>query len=267
MSSFGISVSALNAAQAGLNTTSNNIANANTPGYSRESIVQAVMPAQNTGSGYFGEGVNVTTVVRNYNQFLNTQLNQTQTQSSSLSTQYGLAQQVSNLLGGTGNTLSQSMQDFFTSVNAVANAPQSTAARQTLIGSAQTMVDGFQSTSQSLNQIRTGLNGEITGSVNLINSYATEIASLNSQITLAQAASPTQPPNSLLDQRDQLVNQLSQQIGVSTVNETNGSMDVFIGNGQSLVLGTQTTTLQTVTSPTDPTALDVAYSNNGFLGS
>ncbi|BCK86697.1 hypothetical protein MIZ01_0463 [Sideroxyarcus emersonii] len=265
MSIYGIAVSALNAAQAGLTTTSNNIANANTPGYSRQQIIQAAMQPQNTGSGYLGQGVNVTTVVRRYDQFLGAQVLEAQTQSSSLNTQLGLAQQVSNLLGGTNGGMTPSMQDFFTAVNAVANAPQSVPARQTMIGSAQSLVNGFQTMNQSLNQIRDGLNGQITSSVAQINSYATQIASLNDKIVQMQANNPNQPPNDLLDQRDQLVNQLSQQIRVSTIKQGNGSMDVFIGNGQSLVLGNQTTTLQAVPSTTDPTALEVAYTNNGTV--
>lgn len=265
MSIYGIAVSALNAAQAGLTTTSNNIANANTPGYSRQQIVQAAMLPQNTGSGYLGQGVNVTTVVRRYDQFLGAQVLEAQTQSSNLNTQLGLAQQVSNLLGGTNGGLTPSMQDFFTAVNAVANAPQSVPARQTMIGSAQSLVNGFQTMNQSLNQIRDGLNGQITSSVAQINSYATQIASLNDKIVQMQANNPNQPPNDLLDQRDQLINQLSQQIRVSTIKQGNGSMDVFIGNGQSLVLGNQTTTLQAVPSTTDPTALEVAYTNNGTV--
>ena len=263
MSIFGIAVSALNAAQAGLTTTSNNIANANTPGYSRQSIIQTGMLPQNTGSGFFGQGVNVTTVVRQYDQFLSAQVLEAQTQSSNLSTQLGLSQQVSNLLGDTTGGLTPTLQDFFSSVNAVANAPQSVPARQSMIGSAQTFVNRLQTLNQSLNQIRDGLNGQISNSVTSINSYAKQIAALNAKIVQLQANTPNQLPNDLMDQRDQLVNQLSQEIRVSTIKQGDGSMNVFIGNGQSLVLGNQTMTLQTVTSTTDPTALEVAYSNNG----
>lgn len=261
MSIYGIAVSALNAAQAGLTTTSNNIANANTPGYSRQAIIQAGMLPQNTGSGYFGQGVNVTTVVRRYDQFLGAQVLEAQTQTSNLNTQLGLAQQVSNLLGSTSSGLTPAMQNFFTAVNAVANAPQSVPARQTMISSAQSLANGFQTMNQNMNQIRDGLNGQISASVTQINSYAKQIAALNDKIVQLQANTPNQAPNDLLDQRDQLVNQLSQEIRVSTIKQSDGSMNVFIGNGQSLVLGNQTTTLQTVTSTTDPTALEVAYLN------
>ena len=263
MAIFGISVSALNAAQAGLATTSNNIANANTPGYSREQIVQTQMLPQNTGSGFMGQGVSVSTVQRQYDQFLTAQVLAAQTQSSNLNTQLGLSQQVSNLLGDSSGGLTPTLQDFFTAANGVANAPQSVPARQAMIGSAQTLVGRFQSLSQNLNQIRDGLNGQISNSVTQINSDASQIATLNAQIVQAQANNPNQPPNALLDQRDQLVNQLSQQIRVSTISQGDGSVNVYIGNGQGLVLGNKTMALQTITSSTDPTALEVAYSNNG----
>jgi flagellar hook-associated protein 1 FlgK len=263
MAIYGIGVSALNAAQAGLATTSNNIANANTPGYSVEQIVQTQMLPQNTGSGFIGQGVSVSTVQRQFSQFLNGQVLSAQTQSSNLNTQLGLAQQVSNLLGDPNGGLTPNLQNFFISVNAVANAPQSVPARQAMIGSAQTLVGNFQSLSQNLNQTRDSLNGQISSSVTSINSYATQIAALNTQIVQAQANNPNQAPNALLDQRDQLVNQLSQQISVSTIKQGDGSMNVYIGSGQSLVLGNKTMQLQTIASSTDPTALQVAYSNNG----
>lgn len=261
MNIYGIGVSALNAAQAGIATTTHNIANASTPGYTRQEIIQTAQLPQNTGAGYFGQGVNVTNVVRRYDQFLGAQVLEAQTQASNLSTQLGLSQQVSNLLGDSSGGLTPVMQDFFSAVNAVANAPQSVPARQTMIGSAQSLVGRFQTLDQSLKQIRDGLNGQISNSVTTINGIAKQIASLNDKIVQLQANTPNQPPNDLLDQRDQLVNQLSQEIRVTTLKQSDGSMNVFIGSGQSLVVGNQASTLKTVTSTTDPTALEVAYYN------
>lgn len=261
MNIYGIGVSALNAAQAGIATTTHNIANASTPGYSRQGILQTAQLPQNTGSGYFGQGVNVTNVVRQYDQFLSAQVLEAQTQTSNLNTQLGLSQQVSNLLGDSSGGLTTVLQDYFSAVNAVSNAPQSVPARQTMVSSAQSLVGRFQALDQNLNQIRDGLNGQISGSVTSINSYAKQIASLNDKIVQLQANSPSQPPNDLLDQRDQLVNQLSQEIRVTTLKQSDGSMNVFIGSGQSLVMGNQASTLRTVTSATDPSALEVAYYN------
>jgi flagellar hook-associated protein 1 FlgK len=162
---YGIGVSALKAAQAGISATSHNIANVNTPGFSRQEILQTSELPQNTGAGFFGQGANVTNVVRQYDIFLGSQVLQAQTQSSNLSTQLGLAQQVSNLLGDSNGSLSPALQDFFTAVNTVANAPESIPARQTLIGSAQSLVNRFQALDQRLGEIRDGLNGQISNSV------------------------------------------------------------------------------------------------------
>lgn len=260
---YGIGVSALKAAQAGITATSHNIANANTLGFSRQEILQTAELPQNTGAGFFGQGANVTTVLRRYDQFLGAQVLEAQTQASTLTTQLGLSQQVSNLLGDTNGGLTPALQDFFSSVNAVSNAPESVPARQAMLGSAASLVNRFQTLDQRVNQIRDGLNGQITNSVSLINSYAKQIAALNDTIVQLQARTPGQPPNDLLDQRDQLINQVSQEIRVSKINQPDGSVDVFIGNGQSLVVGSKVSTLQAVASTTDPSALEVAYVNNG----
>ncbi len=260
-----IGVSALKAAQAGIATTTHNIANANTPGYSRQEVLQAAQVPQNTGAGYFGQGANVTNVVRRYDQFLGVQTLEAQTQSSNLTAQFELAQQVSNLFGDPNGGLTPALQDFFSSVNTVSNAPESIAARQTMIGSGQSLVNRLDTFDQRLSQIRESLNGRMTSSVTLINSYANQIAALNDNIVQLQSKISGQVPNDLLDQRDILVSQLSQEIRVTTVAQSDGSLDVFIGNGQSLVVGNQIASLQTVTSATDPTSLEVAYFNNGKL--
>lgn len=264
---YGIGVSALKVAQAGISVTSHNIANVNTPGYSRQEVLQSALVPQNTGTGFFGQGADVVGVKRHYDEFLNAQLTEAQTQSSSLATQFGLSQQVSNLLGDINGGLTPTLQDFFNAVNTVADAPESVAARQTMIGSAQSLTNSLQTLDQRLTEIRNGLNGQIGNSVALINSYAKQIAALNDNIIRAQAqGSPNQPPNDLLDQRDQVLAQLSQEIRVSSIKQPDGSMDVFIGNGQSLVIGSQSSRLQTATSQTDQTALEVVYVNSQGVG-
>ncbi len=264
---YNIGVSALKVAQAGISVTSHNIANANTPGYSRQEIIQGTQLSQNLGSGYFGAGADVLSVTRQYSEFLGAQLTAAQTRSSNLNAQYDLSVQVSNLLGDTNGGLSTALQDFFAAANTVANAPESLAARQTMIGSAQSLNNRFQTLNSRLNEIRDGLNGQISNSASLINSYAKQIAVLNDNIVTAQAQNgPNQLPNDLLDQRDYLVSQLSMEIGVTSVKQVDGSMDVFIGNGQSLVIGTQVSSVQVTTSATDPSTLELAYvSNKGAI--
>ena len=259
---FSIGLSGLNAAQAGLATTQHNIANANTPGYSMQQIVQSANTAQYTGSGYIGEGTNVITVKRVYNDFLNTQILQGQTQASQLSTYQTQVTQIDNMLADPNAGLSPALQGFFNSANTVANSPNSVPARQTLLSSAQSLAARFQSLNQQLTDINNSLNSQIGTSVTTVNSLAQQIATLNQNIVLAQGTG--QPPNDLLDQRDQLISQLNQQIQSTVVKQTDGSYNVFVGNGQPLVVGNQSFGLKAVPSLTDPTRSEVAYTANGI---
>jgi flagellar hook-associated protein 1 FlgK len=260
---FSSSLSGLNAAMYEMNTTQHNIANANTPGYTRQVVTLGTQPAQASGSGFIGQGVSVTGVKRMYDQFLTSQVLQQQGQASYLNTYLGSMTQVDNLVSNTTSGVSSAMQGVFNAVNGLANAPASVPARQTVLSSAQAAVDSFQSMSQGLSSISTALNGQISNSVQSINTFAAQIATLNASITSAMAASSGQPPNDLLDQRDHLVSQLNQQVAATTQQQPDGSMSVFIGSGQALVVGNQAMALQVVQNPNDPSKVDVAYLNNG----
>jgi flagellar hook-associated protein 1 FlgK len=260
---FSIGLSGLNAAQAGLTTTQHNIANANTAGYNRQQIVQSTNLPQYTGAGYLGQGTNVSGVKRIYDDFLNGQILQGQAQSSQLSTYLAQVSQIDNVLADPAAGMSPAMQDFFNSMNLVANSADSIPARQALLSSAQSMVSRFQAINQQFSDMSNSLNGQIATSVTSINSFAQQIATLNQSITLAQGVSGGQPPNDLLDQRDQLISQLNQEVKVSVLKQTDGSYNVFVGSGQPLVVGNQAFALKTVQSTTDPTRTEVAYSANG----
>ncbi|MES1983108.1 MAG: flagellar hook-associated protein FlgK [Pseudomonadota bacterium] len=256
---FGISISGMNSAQIGLATTEHNIANANTPGFSRQQIVVSSSPGQYTGAGFIGQGSNVTTVKRIYDQFLASQTVAAQGQAAQLNTYSSQIQQINNMLADPNAGLAPALQDFFGAVNGAANSPESQPARQTLLSSAQTLSVRFQTLNQQLVSINNGVNGQITASVGNINSYAQQIAALNQNI--ASATSTGQPPNDLMDQRDQLITQLNQEITASVVKQSDGSYFVSVGNGQLLVAGSQAYSLQTVQSLNDPTKLEVAAGN------
>jgi len=255
---LGISVSALNAAQVGLATTEHNIANANTPGFTRQTVDFAARQAQLTGAGFVGQGVDATSVTRAYSDFLARQVLQEQGMAGQLSTYYAQIQQIDNVVADPNAGLSPALQNFFSAVNNVSNSPDSVPARQSLISGANSLVARFQSLNQQLSDLNTSVNSQIGYSVTQINSYASQISVLNQSIVVAQSATG-QPPNDLLDQRDQLVTQLNQQIKATVVKQSDGSFSVFVGNGQPLVVGTQTFKMTTQTSAADPTKLDVAY--------
>ncbi|HEY7987330.1 MAG TPA: flagellar hook-associated protein FlgK [Methylophilaceae bacterium] len=265
MSLFSTGVSALNAAQQGIATTGHNIANASTPGYHRQQIIQTPAIGLNTGSGFIGQGVQVTTVSRQISQYLETQLLQVQAQSASVNSYLQQIQPLDNALGGTNSStgsfnLSTAIQGFFAGVSAAANNPTDVPSRQSLISSANAMVTEFQALNTTFEQARVGVNTQIQDSVSQINSYATQLANINQQIILAQAgAPPGQVPNDLLDQREQLTSQLNQQVGTSTVIQSDGTASVFFGSGQTLVIGNQAFSLQTQPDATDPQTLDVNY--------
>lgn len=261
---YGIGVSALSAAQAGLVTTGHNISNVNTSGYHRQQIVQSTNIPQFTGIGFLGQGVHVDTVKRLYDEILDNQVMQAQTQSSQLESYYAQIKQIDNMLADPNAGLSPALQDFFNSVHDVAANPASIPSRQAMLSGGETLVSRFQALDQRLREIRDGVNSEISSSVGVINSYARQIANLNQQIALAQSASSAQQPaNDLLDQRDQLVAELNKYVRVTTVKQDDGSYNIFIGNGQTLVIGQQSFTLAAVPSPEDPERLEVGVTSGG----
>lgn len=260
---LGIGVSALNAAQIGLSTTEHNISNVNTPNFHRQQIVQGSAIPQFTGSGFLGQGTQINTVKRIYSQFLDTQVLQAQTQASYFDSYNQQITQIDNLLADPNAGLSPALQDFYQAVNDMVANPASVPSRQTMLSGAQTLAARFQSIDQRLTEIADGVSSQIRSSVTEINSFAKQIGDINQSIALAQSASSgQQPPNDLLDQRDQLVAELNKLIRVSVVTQNDGSTNVFIGNGQALVVGTNVSTLSTVPSSADPSLLTVAYQAN-----
>ena len=257
---FGIGVGALQNAQFGLMTTGHNISNVNTDGYNRQRVIMASNIAVLTGAGYVGQGAHVATIERMYSNFLGAQVNQAQTTASSLEAYSAQLAQINNMLADPNSGLSPALSDFFKGVQQVAADPSSLAARQSMLSAAQAMVARYQGIESRLTELYDGVNGQIQGYVGSINSYAEQIAHLNEQIINAQAAT-NQPPNDLYDQRDQLVADLNKLIGVNTTMNTDGSYNVYIGNGQQLVTRTQVSQLVAVASSEDPSRLIIGLRN------
>ena len=258
---FGISLSALQAFQQAIAVTSNNVANANTPGYDEETIQLTDIPPQSYGGLAVGGGVGVTGVTRAYSQAETNQLNNSQSSLGSLNAIQNYTNQIDNLFGTTAGGLTTALQTYYSAWSNVANNPSSTAARQALLGDAQSLANSFQTTATQLNGMNSDVNTRISADVQQINSIGQSIASLNQQIVSASGSGQT--PNALLDQRDQMVTQLSQLVGVSTTTDSNGGLNVFIGNGQPLVLQNVSTTLTTVPDQFNASQLDVSTSTSG----
>ncbi len=260
---FGIGTRALMAFQNALNTTGHNIANVNTPGYSRQRTEFATERPDFVGFGYLGNGVKIGDVQRLFDGFVVDRVRTGQSAYNQQQTYYELASQVDNLLGDPATALSPGLQSFFNAVQEVANDPTSTAARQVLITEADTLSSRFGQLHQGLEDGRSRINQQLRATVEEINGYATSIARLNDDIAIALSRGEGHAPNDLLDQRDRLVEQISERVAVRTVLQDDGEMNVFIGNGQNLVLGTDTNTLSVEPLGEDPDRLDIGLQSPG----
>jgi flagellar hook-associated protein 1 FlgK len=255
---LNIGKTGLMAAQVGLATAGHNIANANVAGYSRQVVVQSSRIAQDFGYGFIGTGTQVAEIKRYSDNFLNLQVRAAQTQKSSFEAFNTQISQVDNLLADTTSGLSPALQDFFKGVQDVASNPASVASRQALLSTADSLAARFQGMNSRLQEIREGVNSQVTASVTLINSYARQIAELNEQIGNFSASAERQP-NDLLDARDQLVFELNKQVRATVLPGDNNSLTVQIGNGQPLVVGTKNFELAVMNSPTDLSRVQVGY--------
>ncbi|MBL6750918.1 MAG: flagellar hook-associated protein FlgK [Nevskia sp.] len=234
---LSIGSSALVAYRAALDTVSQNIANANTPGYSRQRVDLQNVPGVTLPNGTLGAGVQVQGVQRLSDGFMQTQLVGDDSSYNRISTFQGFAAQADGLLSGNNAGLAQPLQGFFDAVNGLGSNPSSSASRQAVLGAAQALASGFNNVQQQLNAINGQIDSGLSAAVSQVNGYATQLAQLNTRIAQATAQGNGQAPNDLLDQRDQLLRNIGSDIGVSATINADGSANVFIANGQSLVLG------------------------------
>lgn len=258
MSIYNVGVSGLSAAQLGVLTTSHNIANASTPGYHRQQTFQTTSTPMFSGAGYVGQGTNVETVRRVYSQQLNGQMLSAQTGAAEMDSYLSQIDQISNLMADPDAGLSPALSDFFKSVQEMSANPASIPARQAMLSASQALVSRFVSIDNRMQEVRDGINAQVGSEVSAIHAYSEQIAEINKKIIYAQAAGINQPPNDLLDQRDQLVTGLNELIRTTVLEQDDGTYSIFIGNGQPLVVGTLAYGLEAVAAPDDPERIMVA---------
>jgi flagellar hook-associated protein 1 len=255
---LGTAMSGLMAFQRSLDTTSHNIANVNTEGYSRQRVDLSARMPQFTGGGYIGQGVDVVTVTRSYDQFITNQLTASTSAFAETNTYSTLAAQVDNIVSSEASGLSTALKSFFNSANGVANDPTSLAARQVMASEAGSISQQFNRLSSQFESLRNEANSHMQGTIDDINSLAASIADLNGKIvTKMSHASGSQPPNDLLDQRDALITKIAEKISVSTIPQQDGSISVVLGKGQSLVLGASAAKLSMAGSAADPSHKEI----------
>lgn len=256
MSLYSIAMTGVNASQTALTTTSKNITNVNTAGYSRQ--------LTNLASNANGGGVKVTSVERQYNAYITNQVNQSNSTLSALAQNQNQLSQIDSLLGDTTSGISVMVQSFFSSLQDLSSTPADPAARQGVLGTADNMTTQFRSMNDYLNDLGQQVNTSVKSEVTQVNTLTSSIADLNKQISLARAKS-SEEPNALLDQRDQLVAELSTHINVTVDVQDGGTYNVSFANGLSLVAGFTSSKLEATASSANPTETSVSYrdsSNN-----
>lgn len=250
-------MSGLSAAQAALSTTSNNISNYTVAGYSRQTTILAEANSTLQGKSYYGNGVNVTGVQREYDSFIAAQLRGSSANYNAVNTQYSQVSNIDDLMSTSTTNLSTAIQGFFSNMQNVVSNANDPAARQSLLSNSQGLVNQFQTQAQYLTNMQNSVNTNVASDVDQINTFTTQISNLNQQIAKLSTANGA-TPNDLLDQRDQLVNGLNNIVGV-TVSQQDGSYTVSMANGLSLVNGSQSTKLVAMPSSSDLTRTTVGY--------
>ena len=251
-------MSGLNAAQVALSTVSNNISNYNVAGYNRQTAILAQNGGMGTMAGFIGNGVTVTSVNREYNQFITNQLRGAQSQAGAHNAYYEKISQIDNLLADKTNNVSTNMQDFFKSLQNVVNNAGDDASRNAVLGKANGLVNQIGNADKYLRDLDAGVNQQLSESAVQINNYSQQIAKLNDEITRLRGSSGSEP-NALLDQRDQLVTELNQIVNVQVTQQDGDAYTVSFANGLTLVQGSNTYQVEAVPSSDDPARLTLGY--------
>lgn len=249
--------------QAALNTTGNNITNANTPGYSRQEVVFETQSGRRTGAGTIGTGVNISDVRRLANEYL---VEQVRSDTSLASEQEALNSELSsldNLLGGENTGLNEALNNFFAALQSAAEDPSSLPQRQLVLSEAQAIVDRFQALQSEFIQQRESVKSQMRQGVKDANTLIETIADLNQAISESPGLAQGHDPNELLDKRDEALRQLSELVSIRVVPADGSQVNVLLSNGQALVIGNETSRMGTRTSAEDPTRLEFTLTTAG----
>ncbi len=259
MDSMQIGYSALNAARQALNTTSHNISNANTEGYSRQRVNQATNTPTNEGGLYFGNGVKITDVQQLRDHFVEDQVRNLTSEQQRLDAFHNLASRIDSVLAEENASLTPAMQAFFNSIEQLNTDPDSATNRQAVLSEGQNLVDRFNVLDDQMSGLYADSSKQIESEVNEINVLAKNIAELNNNINSAPGKNP---PNDLLDERNRLIEKLSEHISINTVEQSNNMVNIYAGNGIALVNNAKATSLGVTPNSMESEKLEVSLGNS-----
>src|SRR2546423_3934623 len=237
-SSLNISLQSMLAEQGAINVTSNNIANVNTLGYSRQRADLEESPPVQLGTLTFGTGADLQKVISLRDSILDLRVNQETQQQGKLNSFLGAAQQIQSLFNETNGTgLQNNLTAFFNSFSQLATNPSDLNLRQAVLTAAQNLASSFNQAAANLTTLQRNVDLSVSQSVSQINTLTAQIAKVNAQVSAAETSG--QNPGAFVDQREQLINQLSNLVDVSEIDAGNGSLTLTTTNGAALVVGGQ----------------------------
>ncbi|MCP5286181.1 MAG: flagellar hook-associated protein FlgK [Burkholderiaceae bacterium] len=260
---MSLGMRAMAANYAALQVAGHNIANAGVAGYSRQRVELATAQGQFSGAGYFGKGSDVVTVSRYQNEFLTREAMNTRALAARDDARLNQLRQLEQVFplgeSGLGNATNQLLNAF----SDLANLPADMSSRQVVLARARDMAVQFANAGQQLDRIQSTLREDLKATLATVNELTSGIASLNQQIASVRGLG--QPPNDLLDARDRMLSELAEQVAITTVQSDDGTVAVFAGGGQSLVLGTRAQTLSVMNDPGDPSRAALGVSAGGQM--
>lgn len=260
---LNLGVSGIKAQQSLLNTVSHNIANASTEGYSRQvTELQPKTPVQ-IGNVLIGSGVQTAATKRVVDALQIKLHRDNKTNTESLSIQEDFLLRINNLVADAETGLSQAYSSFSQALQAASNNPGTSETRTTLLAESEKMVKRLNTLDERFNLQLRDISDQMRSVTTRINDIANSLAKLNVDIINTANQGQFTNPNDLLDQRDTLLLELSGLIGTTTVEQGDSSINVFIGNGQNLVVGGTAGKIQTQNNPDDPSKLDVIAVTQG----
>lgn len=256
---LSIGRSGLTASRTQLTTTGHNIANVDTPGYSRQIVTKIAESTRVANTGYVGSGTSAVSVRRAYSEYLTTQVRTNTTKNSHAVAFQSQVETLDSLLADSTTGIGSALDSFFTSLQTASTDPANTTTRQLVLSDAGALAQRFNSLNATISEQNSLINKEIRAVGSQINGLAETIGKLNEAI--ATASSKGEQPNELMDSRDEAIRELSSYIGVSVVQQDNSTLNVFIGNGQPLVVGEKVNALEVSRDVDDPTQVEINFVN------
>lgn len=258
---FRVGLTGLRAAQTNLSVTGHNISNVNTPGYSRQTTVQAANPAGSTGAGFIGKGASIVDIQRISNQFLTNQLWSSTNRNSDVQAFQSQIEELNNLLAGEATGITPGLQKVFDALQTAVEDPANLPARQLLLSEAESLAARFNTVQQSLTTQNNFIGRQMGTITDQVNRLASSVAGYNDSI--AKSVANGGQPNDLLDARDEAIRKLNELVGVTVVPQDDNTLNLFIGTGQPLVVGIDASSMRTVPGRSDPSRVDIQLVSGG----